>query len=292
MQLLIVTGRSGSGKSSALNLLEDAGFYCMDNFPVYFLRDLFDKPAIPAGKSGRKNNLDKKFAVSVDVRATEAEIAALPETLSLLSKQGVSSEVLFLDADTPTLIRRFSETRRKHPLTDSTTDLQAALSMESKILAPLLNIADATINTSSLAPGMFADALEKRFLLQKGDELLVVIESFGFKKGVPMDADFVFDVRCLPNPYWIPELRAYSGEDAEVSEYLAQQEDVKKMISSISDFLKSWIDSFKQGSRSYLTVGIGCTGGRHRSVFVANQIKLQLDEIHSKNMVRHRDLDN
>lgn len=285
MQLLIVTGRSGSGKSSALNLLEDAGFYCMDNFPVHFLKDLFDKPDISVGKSRHK-----KFAVSVDVRATEEEIAALPETLSLLSKQGVSSEVLFLDADTPTLIRRFSETRRKHPLTDSTTDLQAALSMESKILAPLLNIADATINTSSLAPGMFADALEKRFLLHKGDELLVVIESFGFKKGVPMDADFVFDVRCLPNPYWIPELREYSGEDAEVSEYLAEQEDVKKMISSISDFLKSWIDSFKQGSRSYLTVGIGCTGGRHRSVFVTNQIKLQLDEIHSKVMVRHRDL--
>jgi UPF0042 nucleotide-binding protein len=285
MQLLIVTGRSGSGKSAALNLLEDAGFYCMDNFPVHLLTDLFNKPDQSAGQSG-----NKKFAVSVDVRATEEEIAALPETLSLLSNQGVSSEVLFLDADTPTLIRRFSETRRKHPLTDSTTDLQAALSAELKILAPLLNIADATINTSSLAPGMFAGALEKRFLLHKGDELLVVIESFGFKKGAPMDADFVFDVRCLPNPYWIPELRAYSGEDAEVSEYLAQQEDVNKMISSISEFLKDWIDSFKQGSRSYLTLGIGCTGGRHRSVYVANQIKLQLDEIHSKVMVRHRDL--
>ncbi len=292
MQLLIVTGRSGSGKSSALNLLEDAGFYCMDNFPVYFLKDLFDKPdGSSAGPSPQKTS-NKKFGISVDVRATEAEIAVLPETLSLLSKQGVSSEVLFLDADTPTLMRRFSETRRKHPLTDSTTDLKAALSMESNILAPLLNIADATINTSSLAPGMLADALEKRFLLDKGDELLLVVESFGFKKGVPMDADFIFDVRCLPNPYWIPELRAYSGQDTEVRDYLAEQDDVKKMIGSISDFITTWIDSFKQGSRSYLTIGIGCTGGRHRSVFVADQVTLRLNEIHSKVMARHRDLDN
>ncbi len=283
MQLLIVSGRSGSGKSSALNALEDAGFCCMDNFPVSFLPGLFEKTAGKAVK--------QKFAVSVDVRASEEEIALLPETLRKLNAQGVDTEVLFLDADTPTLIRRFSETRRKHPLTNSATDLQAALLKESEILAPLMNIADATINTSSLAPGMLAEALGKRFLFDKGDELLVVVESFGFKKGVPIDADFIFDVRCLPNPYWQPHLREYSGLDTEVSEYLENQPEVNRMVDSISSFLSEWIDSFKQGARSYLTIGIGCTGGKHRSVYLANQVKQRLDKLHSQVIVRHRDLD-
>lgn len=286
MQLLIVSGRSGSGKSSALNALEDAGFCCMDNFPVSFLPNLFAETA----GSNTNSKTTKKYAVSVDVRAPQEEIALLPETLSKLGTQGIESEVLFLDADTPTLIRRFSETRRKHPLTNSGTDLQAALSKESEILAPLMNIADATINTSALAPGMLSDALEKRFLFDKGDELLVVVESFGFKKGVPIDADFIFDVRCLPNPYWLPELREYTGLESPVSEYLAEQEDVIKMIDSVSSFLAEWIDSFKQGARSYLTIGIGCTGGKHRSVHVAEQVKLRLDKLHSQVIVRHRDL--
>jgi RNase adapter protein RapZ len=283
MQLLVVSGRSGSGKSSALNSLEDAGFCCMDNFPVSLLPNLFEKSETP--------QVIQKYAVSVDVRAPEEEISLLPEMLRHLSSRGIESEVLFLDADTPTLIRRFSETRRKHPLTNSTTDLQAALIKETEILAPLMNIADATINTSTMAPGMLSDALEKRFLFDKGDELLVVIESFGFKKGVPIDADFIFDVRCLPNPYWNPELREYNGLDAPVGDYLAGQDDVIKMIDSISSFLGDWIDCFKQGARSYLTIGIGCTGGKHRSVFVADQIKLKLDKLHSQVIARHRDLD-
>ena len=283
MQLLIVSGRSGSGKSSALNSLEDAGFCCMDNFPVSLLPSLFEKTTEPQSK--------KKYAVSVDVRASEKEIALLPETLIKLGDQGIESEVLFLDADTPTLIRRFSETRRKHPLTNSATDLQEALSKESTILAPLTNIADATINTSALAPGMLSDALSKRFLFDKGDELLVVIESFGFKKGIPMDADFIFDVRCLPNPYWEPELRNFSGLEPPVRDYLADQEDVPAMIESICSFMEQWIDCFKQGARSYLTIGIGCTGGKHRSVYVAEQIQQYLVKLHSQIIVRHRDLD-
>lgn len=283
MQLLIVSGRSGSGKSSALNSFEDAGFCCMDNFPVSLLPDLFEKTD--------SSQTNQKYAVSVDVRASEEEISLLPETLQKLTAQGIDCEVLFLDADTPTLIRRFSETRRKHPLTNSATDLKEALSKESAILAPLMNIADATINTSSLAPGRLSDALEKRFLFDQGDELLVVVESFGFKKGVPIDADFIFDVRCLPNPYWLPELREHSGLDDSVSDYLSEQSDVQKMIDSISSFLGEWVDNFKQGARSYLTVGIGCTGGRHRSVFVAEQVKQELDKLHSQIIVRHRDLD-
>ena len=282
MHLIVVTGRSGSGKSSALNLLEDAGFYCMDNFPVPLLTQLFDNP--------ESLNLNKRYAISVDVRAAETDIAALPKILDQLTQKGVTSEVLFLDADTPTLIRRFNETRRKHPLTDSNTDLQTAMIKESEILLPLINLVDATINTSKLTPGILADTLAKMFLREKDDELLIAVESFGFKKGTPTDTDFIFDVRCLPNPYWIPELREYSGKDAEVSQYLESQEDVQKMIDSISRFLDEWIDCFRKGSRSYLTISIGCTGGRHRSVFVADQIKLKLDRLHSQVMVRHRDL--
>ena len=284
MHLILVTGRSGSGKSSALNLLEDAGFDCMDNFPIPLLPQLFE--------DSNTTGENRKFAVSVDVRAPEADIATLPDILASLNKQGASSEVLFLDADTPTLIRRFSETRRKHPLTNATTDLQSAIVRESEILLPILNLVDATINTSNLTPGMLADSLAKMFLLEKGDELLISVESFGFKRGTPTDADFIFDVRCLPNPYWIAELREYSGQDQGVREYLSSQQDVQKMINSITHFLEEWIDCFKQGSRSYLTIGIGCTGGRHRSVFVAEQIKLNLDKIHSQVMVRHRDLNN
>ena len=284
MHLIVVTGRSGSGKSSALNLLEDAGFYCMDNFPVPLLTQLFDNP--------ESLNLNKRYAISVDVRAAETDIAALPKILDQLTQKGVTSEVLFLDADTPTLIRRFNETRRKHPLTDSNTDLQTAMIKESEILLPLINLVDATINTSKLTPGILADTLAKMFLREKDDELLIAVESFGFKKGTPTDTDFIFDVRCLPNPYWIPELKEYSGQDAEVSQYLESQEDVQKMIDSISRFLDEWIDCFRRGSRSYLTISIGCTGGRHRSVFVADQIKLKLDKLHSQVMVRHRDLNN
>ena len=284
MHLIVVTGRSGSGKSSALNLLEDAGFYCMDNFPVPLLTQLFDNP--------ESLNSDKRYAISVDVRASETDIAALPKFLDQLTQKGVTSEVLFLDADTPTLIRRFNETRRKHPLTDSNTDLQTAMIKESEILLPLINLVDATINTSKLTPGILADTLAKMFLREKDDELLIAVESFGFKKGTPTDTDFIFDVRCLPNPYWIPELREYSGKDTEVSQYLESQEDVQKMIDSISRFLDEWIDCFRKGSRSYLTISIGCTGGRHRSVFVADQIKLKLDKLHSQVMVRHRDLNN
>ena len=282
MHLIVVTGRSGSGKSSALNLLEDAGFYCMDNFPVPLLTQLFE--------NSDTLNPSKRYAISVDVRAPEADIATLPHILDQLRQKGVNSEVLFLDADTPTLIRRFNETRRKHPLTDSNTDLQTAIVKESEILLPLINLVDATINTSNLTPGLLADTLAKMFLRDKDDELLIAVESFGFKKGTPTDTDFIFDVRCLPNPYWIPELREYSGQDAEVSQYLASQEDVQKMIDSITNFLDEWIDCFRKGSRSYLTIGIGCTGGRHRSVFVADRIKLNLDKLHSQVMVRHRDL--
>lgn len=278
-QLLIVTGRSGSGKSSALNVLEDAGFRCMDNFPVALLAELF-----------RQRPADDRFAVSVDVRAGEAEIASLPNVLSDLRAQGVESEVLFLDADTPTLMRRFSETRRRHPLTDNNTDLREALQREGELLATLLDMSDICINTSELAPGMLSDEIARQFNLVPGEDLQVVVQSFGFKKGVPIDADFMFDVRTLPNPFWLPELREHRGTDQQVADYLASQPEVQEMVESITGFVGRWLPGFRTGSRNYLTIAIGCTGGQHRSVYVSEQVTSGLIKIHSHVMVRHRDL--
>lgn len=282
MHLILVTGRSGSGKSSALNLLEDAGYCCMDNFPVRFLMDLFDDESRPADKN--------RFAVSVDVRANASDIARVPDIVRALSEKGVFCQILFLDADTPTLIRRFSETRRRHPLTDGTTELQSALSKESVILAPLLKLSDINIDTSLLTPSSLADALAKYFGTAPGDDLLLVLQSFGFKHGLPIEADFIFDVRCLPNPHWIPELRTITGKDPAVVEYLGADDEVARMVESISTFLGDWIDSFKQGSRAYMHVGIGCTGGRHRSVYVAEQVFARLKSQHAQTILRHRDM--
>ncbi len=278
-QLLIVTGRSGSGKSSALNVLEDAGFRCMDNFPVTLLPELF-----------RQQAADRRFAISVDVRSGESDIAALPNLLSQLSEAGVESEILFLDADTPTLMRRFSETRRRHPLTDPETDLREALQREAELLETLLDMSDISINTSELAPGMLSDEIARQFNLAPGEDLQLVVQSFGFKKGVPIDADFLFDVRTLPNPFWLPELRGHRGTDQEVADYLASQPEVQEMIDSIKDFIARWLPGFRTGSRNYLTVAIGCTGGQHRSVYVSEQVTAELGKIHSHVIVRHRDL--
>lgn len=279
MQLLIVSGRSGSGKSSALNVLEDAGLRCMDNFPLSLLAELF-----------RQYPSDKRFAISLDVRSHQSEIVDLPNVLSQLREAGIESEILYLDADTPTLMRRFSETRRRHPLTDANTDLRQALQRETELLTTLLDMADFSINTSELAPSMLGEEIARQFNLSPGDDLQVVVQSFGFKKGVPIDADFLFDVRILPNPFWLPELRGHRGTDRQVAEYLAAQPDVQHMIDSISDFIIHWLPGFGNSSRNYLTIAIGCTGGQHRSVYVSEQVTRRLNAIHSQVIVRHRDL--
>lgn len=280
-QLLVVTGRSGSGKSSALNVLEDSGFRCLDNFPVSLLESLYQSN--PSANTSR-------FAISVDVRAGETDILRLPQVLEHLQQRGINSEILFLDADTATLMRRFSETRRRHPLTDNQTDLRQALQRESELLHTLAELADISIDTSQLAPATLSDQIARQFHLIPGDELQLVVQSFGFKKGVPIDADFLFDVRILPNPFWLPELRGQAGNDQAVIDFLAGQPEVEQMIESISQFIGQWLPGFRNGSRSYLTIAIGCTGGQHRSVYVSEQVTRRLNKLHSQVLVRHRDL--
>lgn len=283
MHLVIVTGRSGSGKSSALNVLEDAGYVCIDNLPVSFLLDLVDREL--DGSHAARN-----FAIAIDVRNPSRDLERIGDRLQSVEALGVRVDVVFLDADTPTLIRRFSETRRKHPLTGSSTDLQSALQQESQLLNALHDLASLVVDTSKLSPDELHHLIGKSMGLEPHREPLLLFQSFGFKKGVPPDADFVFDVRCLPNPHWDDRLRKLTGKDPDVADYLGKNDLVKEMIGSLEEFLKKWLPSFETGSRNYITVAIGCTGGRHRSVFVAETLAKRFTSEYNNVQVRHRDL--
>lgn len=283
MHLVIVTGRSGSGKSSALNVLEDAGYVCIDNLPVSFLLDLIDREL--DGSHAARN-----FAIAIDVRNPSRDLERIGERLQSAEALGVNVDVVFLDADTPTLIRRFSETRRKHPLTGSTTDLQSALQQESQLLGALHDLASLVVDTSRLSPDELHHLIGKSMGLEPHREPLLLFQSFGFKKGVPPDADFVFDVRCLPNPHWDKKLRNLTGKDQEVANFLGKTDLVMEMVSSLEEFLKKWLPSFETGSRNYITVAIGCTGGKHRSVFIAEALKARFTDDYANAQVRHRDL--
>lgn len=282
IQLILISGRSGSGKSAALNALEDAGFCCIDNLPAAFLPELIE----------RQNNMEngKSIAVSIDVRTPSTDLQRLPDFLRSFGDELQSCKILFLDASTEVLVKRFNETRRKHPLTDNKTTLAEALLRESELLSEISEVSDLTINTDQLSPYDLQDILRRQLAINtKGDRQLV-ITSFGYKYGVPTSADYVFDVRCLPNPHWIPDLRVLTGLDRDVACYLEEQHQVKEMQKSIQDFLGHWVPEIFAGSRSYLTVAIGCTGGKHRSVYLAEQLGEHFRNIFDNVQVRHREL--
>lgn len=279
MKLIIVSGRSGSGKSVALRVLEDLGFYCVDNIPVNLL---------PALAHSVVNDYET-VAVSLDVRnmpeAPEDVIDVLdylPNTLEL--------SILYLDANDEDLIKRFSETRRLHPLIRKNMALDQAISAERKLLDPIASRADLMINTSKLSPHQLADLVRERVLGKKTGKLVIVCESFGFKHGVPQDADYVFDVRFLPNPFWEAELKQFSGLDQPVQDFLASQAIVTKLIWQINSFMMTWLPHLERNNRSYVTVAIGCTGGQHRSVYVAEKLAEAFRKEHSAVQIRHREL--
>jgi UPF0042 nucleotide-binding protein len=232
-----------------------------------------------------------KIAVGIDARNLLGKLEQLPDILDKLTESGINCEVLFLDARTPSLIRRFSETRRRHPLSSATVDLKEAIALERDLLDPIAAIASRHIDTSNMTLHQLRDLIKKQIAPEKGDAMAVVFQSFGFKRGVPSDADFVFDVRCLPNPYWKTELRPFNGGDQPVIEFLDSQTDVAAMLADLNGFLTRWIPRFLATNRSYLTIAIGCTGGQHRSVYICNQLadqfRLQFDNIH----VLHREQD-
>ena len=269
MRLVVLSGLSGSGKSVALNALEDTGYFCIDNIPIALLQSFVDE-TLP-----QQDPAFSRVALCADAR-NAADIPRLPLLVQELRKAGIACEVIFLQADEDVLLSRFSETRRKHPLTTDRVSLTEALEQESRLLEPIVDIADLVVDTSATNVHQLRGLIGKRVASRTEGKLSILLESFGFKHGLPADADFVFDVRCLPNPYWEPELRSLTGRDRPVREYLEKQPQVQAMVDDIAVFLQRWIPRYKESQRAYLTVAIGCTGGQHRSVHVAEAVAERL----------------
>ena len=284
MRLIIVSGLSGSGKSVALHVLEDLGFYCIDNLPAALLKSLLDEVTIPGEQS------TKRVAVGVDARNRMSDLESLPEFISELRKAGVQTDVLYLQANDDILLKRYGETRRKHPLADQGTELRAAIVNERELLGPVINSADLVIDTSRTSVYELAEVIRERVDRRKSSMLSVLIESFGYKHGIPADADFVFDLRCLPNPYWTSELRALTGRDKPVQDFLNSQAKFQQMYDDILSFLSQWIPEYVSFDRAYLTVALGCTGGQHRSVYMADKLAAALSEIHEPVLTRHNEI--
>ncbi|MBZ0070279.1 MAG: RNase adapter RapZ [Gammaproteobacteria bacterium] len=284
MRLVIVSGLSGSGKSVALHTLEDLGYYCIDNLPIGllepFAQQLLDSPS---------PNPDNA-AVGIDARNQSTELQHFPQIVRRLRERGIHCEIVYLQADDETLLKRFSETRRKHPLSGPDVPLADAIRQERSLLEPISANASLHIDTTHTHIHQLRDLVQERVAGKTTGTLSLLFKSFGFKHGVPEDADFVFDVRCLPNPHWDARLRPQTGLDADVVEYLDAQPMVDTMFDSIHDFLDTWIPYFERENRSYLTVALGCTGGQHRSVYLARRLGEHFRARHPSVLVRHREL--
>jgi UPF0042 nucleotide-binding protein len=278
MRIILISGLSGSGKSIALNVLEDAGYFCVDNLPVALLLRLVESLA----GSGHDN-----VAVAIDMRGG-AGIAELPRYLDELRHESVDLRFIFLDARDEVLIQRFSETRRRHPLADAETTLDEAIAHEREALDALAGLGQ-HIDTSYLRPNALRTFVKDFAALDERQGLTLLFESFGFKHGLPLDADMVFDARCLPNPHYDPLLRPMTGRDAPVIQFLESQEDVIRMAGDIRRFVADWLPAFIRDNRSYLTVAIGCTGGQHRSVYLAEWLAAHFRD-DARVLVRHRNL--
>jgi RNase adapter protein RapZ len=277
MQLILITGLSGSGKSVALHVLEDGGFYHIDNLPARLLPDVVDF-LMAAGHP--------RAAISLELRASEA-VLELPERLAEFRRRGVDTRMLFLEAKADTLIKRFSETRRRHPLSDSGLTLPECIERERALLSPLADAAH-RVDTSDLSPAALRSWV-KDFVALPLSGLALLFESFGFKHGIPLDADLVFDVRCLPNPNYDPRLQPLTGRDPAVIEFLVANAQTTKMLADIRRFVDDWLPCFERDNRSYLTIAIGCTGGRHRSVYFVETLAEHFRG-KARVLVRHREL--
>ncbi|MAT52802.1 MAG: RNase adapter RapZ [Porticoccaceae bacterium] len=283
-RLVVISGRSGSGKSTALHVLEDLGFICIDNLPAGLLPALFNE----LGNSVDQDN--SMIAVGIDARNLIGNLDQLAQILDKLRSGGIRCEVIFLDARTPVLIRRYSETRRKHPLSSLDIDLKQALALERDLLDPIASIADRQIDTSNMTLHQLRDLVKKQIVPDTGGDMAILFHSFGYKHGVPLDADFVFDIRCLPNPYWKPELRRLTGRDSDVIAFLESQPDVAAMLADLIGYFTRWLPRYVASNRSYLTIAIGCTGGQHRSVYFANRLYEHFRAQYPTSQVHHREL--
>ncbi|MGH8132604.1 MAG: RNase adapter RapZ [Steroidobacteraceae bacterium] len=266
VRIIIVSGLSGSGKSVALHMLEDLGFYCIDNIPAALL-----KPFISYTVRSPEPTYERT-AIGLDARNPAAEIASVPQLIDELKRSGLQLEVLFLIAGEDELLRRFAETRRKHPLSRADVGLREAMALERQLLEPVVSAADLVIDTSRMGVHALRDIIHQRVEQRAAGRLSITFESFGFKHGIPGEADFVFDARALPNPYWEPGLRNLTGRDAEVIRFLETHTDVATLIADIARFVRARVPEYRASNRGYLTVAVGCTGGQHRSVYIVDRL--------------------
>jgi UPF0042 nucleotide-binding protein len=283
MKLVIISGRSGSGKSTALHLLEDEGYYCIDNLPVSLIPELIAH--LKSSQSRDYHNV----AICIDARNASYDLSNFVELIEQWPA-GDKLEVLYLDAENERLIKRFSETRRRHPLSNKHTALTEAILSERKILEPIAKIATLSIDTSTMSLHELRTAIKLRIVEQQGAGISILFQSFGFKQGIPVDADIVYDIRILPNPHWDPLLRAQTGQDPDVIQFLESQPEVREMYSDIATYLEKWLPHFEHNNRSYITIAIGCTGGQHRSVYLVEKLAVYFSDSYQNVQIRHREM--
>jgi UPF0042 nucleotide-binding protein len=284
VRIIILSGLSGSGKSVALHMLEDLGFYCIDNIPAALLKPFISHAVRTPAPTYEST------AIGLDARNTPEEIATVPRLIDELRRSGIQCDVIFLVTSDEELLRRFAETRRKHPMSRNNIDLREAMALERELLEPIVYIADLVIDTSKMGVHALREVIHQRVEQRSVARLSITVESFGFKYGIPGDADFVFDARSLPNPYWEPHLRNLTGRDPEVAQFLEAQSNVAALISDIVQFMDARIPEFQQSNRGYLTVAVGCTGGQHRSVYIVDRLAAIFAAKHPSVTIRHSSL--
>jgi UPF0042 nucleotide-binding protein len=284
MKLLILSGLSGSGKSIALNTLEDCGYYCIDNLPVTLLESFISHVMLADSKTYAKT------AIGIDARNQSESLANFSDNLELIRNKQIDCEIIFMQAEESTLLKRYSETRRRHPLTNLDVPLREALKKEKEMLTPIARHASVVIDTSRTNYHQLRELIRNQIGERNIRHISLQFQSFGYKHGVPLDADFVFDARSLPNPYWIPELRGLTGKDQSVIDFLKGHEHVAELFDDITGFLERWVPRFEVEGRSYLTVAMGCTGGQHRSVYLVEALARQFKSPFLNVIVRHREL--
>ncbi len=298
MKLIIISGRSGSGKSTAVQVLEDIGFYCIDNLPaallpetINYLHSLKNESFSIAG-SHNTAGTQEKIALCIDARNPAKHLEQLPKIIANLKadKQQFEIDFIYLDASDEILIQRYSATRRRHPMEGMAKGLQSAIEYENSVLAPIADLASLRIDTTHLSLYELRDVIKYRVAERTEQNISLQFISFGFKHGLPLDSDIVYDLRILPNPYWLPELRSFNGKQTPVIEFLSQQPLVNEMITDIKNYLEKWLPEFKQNNRSYVTIGLGCTGGQHRSVFIAEQLTRHFLPLMDNVSVYHREI--
>lgn len=285
MKLIVISGLSGAGKTVALKQYEDLGYTCIDNIPLALLG-----PMITRMLGQDDATRYEKLAVGIDARESPREIARFPQHIARLRKRGVDVRVMFLTASDEVILDRYGQTRRPHPLSDAQTSLLEAISRERMLLAPIADVADEPLDTSSMNLHELHVAIHERLPEAQKGKLALLFLSFGFKNGVPSGCDYVFDVRCLPNPHWTPSLKPLTGRDPAVQEWLEKREEVQRMLHGIRDFLDPWLPIFRRQDRAYVTIAVGCTGGQHRSVYLVERLAQHFGKTFDPVVVKHKEL--